>query len=116
MTKKTKNIVSDFANNDMPAEVQEQFRCWLDEHAGGEAAEEQLLEEWNAAKLGPVNGAAYEQSFERLMQSMPAASSARGSEKGPHCPSGCIVAAYGGRCSPSAGWCWDSAPSAPACS
>ena len=55
MTKKTKNIVSDFANNDMPAEVQEQFRCWLDEHAGGEAAEEQLLEEWNAAKLGPVN-------------------------------------------------------------
>ena len=43
MTKKTKNIVSDFANNDMPAEVQEQFRCWLDEHAGGEAAEEQLL-------------------------------------------------------------------------
>ena len=45
MTKKTKNIVSDFANNDMPAEVQEQFRCWLDEHAGGEAAEEQLLEE-----------------------------------------------------------------------
>lgn len=82
MTKKTKNIVSDFANNDMPAEVQEQFRCWLDEHAGGEAAEEQLLEEWNAAKLGPVNGAAYEQSFERLMQSMPAASSAAAPKKG----------------------------------
>ena len=81
MTKKTKNIVSDFANNDMPAEVQEQFRCWLDEHAGGEAAEEQLLEEWNAAKLGPVNGAAYEQSFERLMQSMPAASSAAAPKK-----------------------------------
>ena len=76
MTKKTKNIVSDFANNDMPAEVQEQFRCWLDEHAGGEAAEEQLLEEWNAAKLGGVW---------RPLQ-------------------------------PSAGWCWDSAPSAPACS
>jgi len=68
MTKKTKNIVSDFANNDMPAEVQEQFRCWLDEHAGGEAAEEQLLEEWNAAKLGPVNGAAYEQSFRQPQQ------------------------------------------------
>ncbi len=72
MTKKTKNIVSDFANNDMPAEVQEQFRCWLDENAGSDVAEEQLLEEWNSAKLGPVNGTAYEQSFERLMQSMPA--------------------------------------------
>ena len=45
MTKKTKNIVSDFANNDMPAEVQEQFRCWLDEHAGGEAAETALVRE-----------------------------------------------------------------------
>lgn len=73
MTKKTKDIVSDFANNDMPAEVQEQFRCWLDENAGSDVAEEQLLEEWNSAKLGPVNGTAYEQSFERLMQSMPAA-------------------------------------------
>lgn len=73
MTKKTKDIVSDFANNDMPAEVQEQFRCWLDENAGGDVAEVQLLEEWNSAKLGPVNGTAYEQSFERLMQSMPAA-------------------------------------------
>ena len=71
MTKKTRDIVSDFANNDMPAEVQEQFRCWLDEHAGDGVAEEQLLEEWNSAKLGPVNGAAYEQSFERLMRSMP---------------------------------------------
>ena len=57
MTKKTRDIVSDFANNDMPAEVQEQFRCWLDEHAGDRVAEEQLLEEWNSAKLGPVNGA-----------------------------------------------------------
>ena len=97
MTKKTKNIVSDFANNDMPAEVQEQFRCWLDEHAGGEAAEEQLLEEWNAAKLGPVNGAAYEQSFERLPVWLH-----RGGVWRP--------------LQPSAGWCWDSAPSAPACS
>lgn len=71
MTKKTRDIVSDFANNDMPAEVQEQFRCWLDEHAGDGVAEERLLEEWNSAKLGPVNGAAYEQSFEWLMRSMP---------------------------------------------
>lgn len=115
MTKKTKNIVSDFANNDMPAEVQEQFRCWLDEHAGGEAAEEQLLEEWNAAKLGPVNGAAYEQSFERLMQSMPAASSAAAPKRAA-LPVWLHRGGVWRPLQPSAGWCWDSAPSAPACS
>lgn len=71
MTKKFRKIVSDFANNDMPADVQEQFRCWMDRQAGDVEFEEQLLDEWNSAKLGPVNGAAYEQSFDRLMQSMP---------------------------------------------
>ncbi|WP_295939565.1 FecR domain-containing protein [uncultured Alistipes sp.] len=64
MSKKTKKIVSDFANNDMPAEVQERFRSWLVDNADDQAVEEQLLAEWNAVKIG--TDAAYEALFECL--------------------------------------------------
>lgn len=67
MDKKIKKIVSDFANNDMPAEVQERFRRWLADDALDGAADGQLLEEWNGANPGTMDDEVYGRSFERLM-------------------------------------------------
>lgn len=68
MDDRTKKIISDFASNDMPAEVQRQFRRWLVENAEEPEVGEQLSREWNAIELGSGQDRAFEHRFQQMLR------------------------------------------------